>query len=74
MSIHRSLHVKSTLLRQRNVWTRLERIEKLEEDGKREPREGSVVGLPKVRTAFKIKTHKGKKADEEPGKEKAAEE
>jgi len=67
MSIHRSLKVKSQLLRARNVWTRIERIEKLEQDGKIE--EGrSVFGLPKVRTRFKVKSVKAAKAAAAQGK------
>ena len=62
MSIHKSLKVKSQLLRSRNVWTRLERITKLEEDGKFEA-EQSVFGLPKVRTRFKVKSGKKKKKE-----------
>lgn len=52
MSIHRSLKVKSSLLRSRNVWTRVERLEALKKNG--EWAEGkSVYGLRKVRTSFK---------------------
>jgi len=54
MTIHRSLKVKSALVRSRNVWTRLERIEALKKNG--EWAEGeSVYGLRKVRTSFKKK-------------------
>lgn len=54
MTIHKSLKIKSQLLRSRNVWSRLERIQKLEQDG-RFAEGRSVFGLPKVRTRFKIK-------------------
>ncbi|MCB9899422.1 MAG: small basic protein [Planctomycetes bacterium] len=51
MSIHRSLKVKSALLRSRNVWTRVERLEALKKKG--EWKEGvSVYGIRKVRTSF----------------------
>jgi small basic protein (TIGR04137 family) len=63
MSIHKSLVVKSQLLRSRNVWTRLERIMKLEADGKIESGR-SIFGLPKVRTQWKVKATRRK-----PGKE-----
>lgn len=70
MSIHKSLKVKSQLLRARNVWTRLERIQKLEDDGKF-AEEQSIFGLPKVRTRMKVKSTKAAKkeakdADETP--------
>jgi len=65
MSIHKSLVVKSSLTRARNVWTRLERLEKLEEDGKYDGGE-SIFGLPKVRTRVKLKSaKKDEKKDEE---------
>ncbi len=54
MSIHRSLKVQSGLIRSRNVWTRIERLEKLKKEGKLNA-EDSVFGLPKVRTSFKTK-------------------
>jgi len=54
MSVHRSLKVKSGMLRARNVWTRLERVEALKKAGKAKDGD-SVYGLPKVRTRFKQK-------------------
>lgn len=54
MTIHRSLKVKSGLMRARNVWTRLERLEALEKVGDLKPGV-SVFGLRKVRTRFKTK-------------------
>jgi small basic protein (TIGR04137 family) len=54
MSIHRSLKVKSGMLRSRNVWKRIERMEALKKAGKLKDGD-SVLGLPKVRTAFKQK-------------------
>lgn len=52
MSIHRSLKVKSTLLRARNVWKRVERIDELKKKGEWKDQD-SVYGLRKVRTTFK---------------------
>ena len=65
MSIHKSLKLKNTLERQRSVLTRWERIEKLMDQDKWQ--EGDpVLGLPKVRTKFKVKSRKSqKKADAE---------
>ncbi len=66
MSVDRSLKVKAGLLRQRNVWTRAERIEALHKS--RRWNEGDdVLGLPKVRTVFtsKGKKKKGKKQDDD---------
>lgn len=54
MSVHRSLKVKSGMLRARNVWTRLERVEALKKAGRAKDGD-SVYGLPKVRTRFKQK-------------------
>ena len=57
MSIHRSLKVKSALLRSRNVWTRIERLEALQKNGEWE--EGKTVyGLRKVRTGTKARKKK----------------
>ena len=47
MSIDRSLKVKNALERHRNVLTRAERIEKLQEE-ERWTEEQSLMGLPKV--------------------------
>ncbi len=47
MSIDRSLRVKDALRRHRNVLTRAERIQRLEEKG-RWSKEDPVLGLPKV--------------------------
>jgi small basic protein (TIGR04137 family) len=52
MSIHRSLKIKSALLRARNVWTRIERLEALQKAGEWD-HEKTVYGLRKVRTAAK---------------------
>ena len=59
MSIHRSLKVKSTLLRSRNVWTRIERLEALKKNGEwAEVAGSSVYGIRKVRTTYKSKAKK----------------
>lgn len=58
MSVHQSLRARSLLNRSRNVFTRQERLEQLEKDGKRKT-EDSVFGLPKVRTRFKVAKKKG---------------
>ncbi len=63
MSIDRSLKVRSGLLRQRNVWTRAERIEALRKQQKWAEGD-SVLGLPKVRTVWKRKK-KPKAKDED---------
>jgi small basic protein (TIGR04137 family) len=64
VSLHKSLASGSKLARQRSVFTRAERIEKLMEEGRFV--EGDYVyGLPKVRTSFKVKGGKKKKKDEE---------
>ncbi len=64
MSIHKSLVVKSSLVRARNVWTRLERIEKLEEIEKF-GEDQSIFGLPKVRTRLKVRSAKKKDTEAE---------
>jgi small basic protein (TIGR04137 family) len=73
MSIHRSLKSRGNLIRKRNVWTRVERIETLRREGRWE--EGDpVTGLPKVRTHFKTKTKKKLKESAAAEKAKASEE
>ena len=63
MSIHKSLKLKNSLQGQRSVLTRWERIEKLMEQDRW--REGdSVLGLPKVRTKFKVRSRKSIKREE----------
>ena len=65
MSVDRSLRIKGGLLRQRNVWTRAERIAALKTTQKWEDGD-PVLGLPKVRTAGKVKKKKkDKKAEAE---------
>ncbi len=60
MSIHRSLRGVNTLVGERSVLTRVERIERLAKEGKFDVEGDSPTGLPKVRTKFNIAT--GKKA------------
>lgn len=61
MSIHSSLRIAGALKGQRNVWTRAERIAALRNNGLWADGD-SVLGLPKVRTSFKVKTKKQMKA------------
>lgn len=61
MSIHKSLSLGSGLSTSRSVFTRRERIEKLMEKGRFEDG-GSVYGLPKVRTKYKVLSKKQLKA------------
>lgn len=70
MSIHQSLKLKNTLARQRSVLTRWERIVKLQEDGRWEDG-NSVMGLPKVRTKFKVRSRKALKRAEAEAKAEA---
>ncbi len=64
MSIHPSLKGVNTLVGERSVFTRKERLLQLLKEGKVE-QEGSVYGLPKVRTKFKVKAKKKAKDEEE---------
>lgn len=57
MSIHPSLRGVNTLVGERSVFTRKERLLKLIEDGRMSNKD-SVYGLPKVRTKFKLKAKK----------------
>lgn len=72
MSIHSSLRGIDTLKGERSVLTRMERIQKLQKDGKFDVSSQSVEGLPKVRTKFKVAGGKKKKAEGEAGAEGAA--
>ena len=62
MSIHSSLKISGNLGGERNVWTRVERIQALKKVGNWKDGD-SVLGLPKVRTRFKVKTKKQLKAE-----------
>jgi len=68
MSIDPSLRIKGALKRHRNVLTRAERIEKLQDEEKWEEGD-SLYGLPKVAHR---KSHAGRKEDK--AEEQAAEE
>ena len=72
MSIHKSLKLKDSLVRQRSVLTRWERIEKLKEQ-ERWSDGDSVLGLPKVRTKFKVRSRKSEKREEAEAEAKAGE-
>lgn len=72
MSIHPSLKGVDTLVGQRSVLTRSERIAKLQKAGRFQEGESSVFGLPKVRTKFKVVGKKKKEKKE--GEDAAAEE
>ena len=66
MSIHPSLRGVDTLVGQRSVFTRIERLQKLMKDGRFDADADSVYGLPKVRTKFKSAAKKkAKKATDE---------
>jgi small basic protein (TIGR04137 family) len=54
MSIHSSLRGADTLKGERSVFTRVERLAVLKKAGKFNEESGSVYGLPKVRTRYKI--------------------
>jgi small basic protein (TIGR04137 family) len=54
MSIHSSLRGASTLVGERSVLTRVERLAILKKEGRFKEESGSVYGLPKVRTRFKV--------------------
>ena len=69
MSIHSSLRGASTLVGDRSVFSRRERLELLAKAGKFKEGERSVFGLPKVRTRFKVAG--AKKAAAPKGEEKA---
>ncbi len=69
MSIDRSLKIKGALKRHRNVLTRAERIEKLQEE-ERWSEEDSLLGLPKVAHR---KSHAGRKEKAAAEKEAATE-
>lgn len=71
MPIDKSLKIKAGAIKNRNVLTRAERIEKLKEQDRWQDG-GSVLGLPKVRVV-KLALKKKKKAKtEEEGAEGAA--
>jgi small basic protein (TIGR04137 family) len=63
MSIHSSLRGIDTLVGERSVFTRLERIQVLMKAGKFSPEQGKATGLPKVRTRFKSAKKKAAPAE-----------
>ena len=62
MSVHSSLKISDQLRGERNVWTRAERIQALKKVGNWSDGD-DVLGLPKVRTRFKVKSKKQLKAE-----------
>ena len=70
MSIHRSLASRSKLKRQRNVLSRVERIEKMVDQGRWNAGD-TVFGLPALKV-LKIKTGKKKKKVEKEAEGEAA--
>ena len=62
MSIHPSLRGVDTLIGERSVFSRVERLNLLMKQGKFKPEGDSVFGLPKVRTRFKVAGAKKVKA------------
>ena len=63
MSIHNSLKASKATTGHRNVLTRVERLDKLEEEG-RWSEEESLLGIPKVRSIKAAVKKKKKKEDE----------
>ncbi len=74
MSLDKSLKSRNSLVRHRNVLTRAERLEKLQEE-ERWSEDASVLGLPKVthRKAVLAKKSKEKAEDASEAAEGAAE-
>jgi small basic protein (TIGR04137 family) len=69
MSIDKSLKMKGKLVRPRNVFTRVERIKMLKEEGRWEPTM-SVFGIPKVKS---VKMKRKGKSEKKAAKAEAAE-
>ena len=69
MSIDKSLKMKGKLVRPRNVFTRVERIKILKDEGKWEPTM-SVFGIPKVKS---VKIKRKGKSEKKAAKAEAAE-
>jgi small basic protein (TIGR04137 family) len=69
MSIHRSLRGVNTRQGERSVLTRFERVEKMIKDGRIDPKKQTVVGLPKMRTKFRIAGAKKVKVEAAAGAE-----
>lgn len=66
MSIHRSLRGVDTLVGERSVLTRVERLAKLSKDGKIDTATRSPYNLPKVRTKFRVAGKKKAAAEAKP--------
>ncbi len=64
VSIHSSFHTSGNATKHRNVLTRLERLEKLEEAGRWAAEKDGLFGMPKVRS-IKVAMKKTKKKDAE---------
>ncbi|MDP6539911.1 MAG: small basic protein [Planctomycetota bacterium] len=64
MSIHPSLRGADSLVGERSVLKRIERLQKLQDSGKFDAESDSVYGLPKVRTKFKVAKKKAEAAEE----------
>ena len=65
MTIHSSLKGVNTLVGERSVLTRVERVARLQKEGKFDTESDSAYGLPKVRTKFKVaKSKKALKKEE----------
>ncbi|MFI4876231.1 MAG: small basic protein [Blastopirellula sp. JB062] len=64
MTIDKSLKVKRGGISSRSVLTRVERLEKLREQGKFNPETDSPIGIPKTRV-IKISMKKKKKTKKE---------
>ena len=73
MSVDRSLKMKGSLVRHRNVLTRAERVSKLVDDEKFDMDSDSPIGLPKVaHRKAPVGGGKKKKGPEGEGEEKEA--
>ena len=65
MSIHSSFRTGGSSAKHRNVLSRLERLEKLEEAGRWDTEKEGLFGLPKVRSIKVTMKQKKKKTDDE---------
>jgi len=63
MSIHSSLRGSKSLVGERSVFTRIERLAALKKTGKFDDAKDSPYGIPKVRTRFKVAGAKKVKAE-----------
>lgn len=73
MSIHSSLHGADSLIGERSVLSRIERIAQLQKEDRFDPESDSPTGLPKVRTKFRVKKKPKVAEDAEEGEAEAAE-